>query len=254
MRHLLELTGVDRPRVCLLPTASGDPQESISSFYGVMDRFDCHATHVSLFRMEREWVDLRNHLIESGPHVRGRRIDAEPDRDLARSRARRDHARGWESGVLLAGQSAGAMCWFENGITSSAGQPRAAEGLGILPGTLSVHYARDPGRRTAFLREVSAGLPAGYGLDDGAGLLFEGTRPVEAFAGRQGARVVRVEPSEAADTGGIEAREMALRPDPPPPRAGVERRPGAGGDARAPSGARRDGGLPPPVVVVVFHA
>ena len=100
------------------------------------------------------------------------------------------------------------MCWFEHGITSSAGEPRRAEGLGLLPGTLCVHYARDPERRTCLLTEVEGGLAAGYGIDDGAGLLFEGTRPVEAFAGRRGARVVRVE------RGPDGVREMALRPIP----------------------------------------
>ena len=43
VRHLLELTGAERPRVCLLPTASGDPQEEIANFYSVLDRFDCVA-------------------------------------------------------------------------------------------------------------------------------------------------------------------------------------------------------------------
>jgi dipeptidase E len=208
VRHLLELTRVPNPRVCLLPTASGDPQESITDFYSVLDRFDCRPSHVSLFRMEREWVNLREHLLEQDliyaaggsmlnlVAIWGAHGLAEIMREA------------WQSGILLAGQSAGAMCWFEHGITSSAGDPRVADGLGFLPGALSVHYARDPGRRTCLLREVSAGLSGGYGIDDGAGLLFEGTQPVEAFAGRGGARVVRVE------SAGGDARELELQPIP----------------------------------------
>ncbi len=208
VRQLLELTGVENPRVCLLPTASGDPQQSISDFYSVLDRFDCRPTHVSLFRMEREWVNLRDHLLEQDL------IYAAGGSMLNLIAIWRAHGlaeimrEAWEAGILLSGQSAGAMCWFEHGITSSAGEPRAAEGLGLLPGTLCVHYARDPGRRIKLLSEVEAGLPAGYGIDDGAGLLFEGTRAVEAFAGRQGSRVVRVEPG----AGGV--REMPLQPIP----------------------------------------
>ncbi len=67
----------------------------------------------------------------------------------------------WESGVVLSGQSAGAMCWFEHGVTLSAGKPRVADGMGFLPGALSVHYARDPERRECLLREVKGGLAAG---------------------------------------------------------------------------------------------
>ena len=118
----------------------------------------------------------------------------------------------WEAGILLAGQSAGAMCWFQHGITSSAGEPRVADGLGFLPGTLCVHYARDPGRRTCLLREIQGGLPGGFAIDVGAGLLFEGNRPVEAFAGRHGARVVRVEPGPEG-VGELALRPIPLRPE-----------------------------------------
>ena len=205
VRHLLELTHVSNPRVCLLPTASGDPQTSITDFYSVLDRFDCRPTHVSLFRMEREWVNLREHLLEQDLiYVAGGSM-------LNLIAIWRAHGLAaimrdaWEGGILLAGQSAGAMCWFEHGITASAGEPRVADGLGLLPGTLCVHYARDSERRTCLLREIGAGLPGGYAIDDGAGLLFERTSPVEAFAGRPGARVVRVE----SGVGGV--RELPLQ-------------------------------------------
>ena len=194
VRHLLDLTGAERPRVCLLPTASGDPREGIGSFHGVLASRECEASHISLFRLERERVDLREHLLEQDLiYVAGGSML----NLIAIWRAHgldRILAEAWKRGVLLAGQSAGAMCWFELGITASSGRPKPARGLGLLPGSLSVHYGRDPQRRAALLDEIASGeLPGGYALDDGAGLLFEGTRPVEAFAGARGARVVRVE-------------------------------------------------------------
>ena len=194
VRHLLDLTGAERPRVCLLPTASGDPQEGIGSFHTVLGSRECEASHISLFRLERERVDLREHLLEQDLiYVAGGSML----NLIAIWRAHgldRILAEAWKRGVLLAGQSAGAMCWFEFGITASSGRPVPARGLGLLPGTLSVHHGRDPQRRAALLDEIASGeLPGGYALDDGAGLLFEGTRPVEAFAGTRGARVVRVE-------------------------------------------------------------
>jgi len=208
VRHLLDLTAAERPRVCLLPTAGGDPQEGIQSFYSVLGRFECEPSHVSLFRLEREQVDLRSHLMAQDLiYVAGGSM-------LNLIAIWRAHgldeilADAWRAGILLAGQSAGAMCWFELGITASAGKPRPAAGLGLLPGSLSVHYGRDPERRETLLEEVGEGLPDGYALDDGAGLLFEGTRPVEAFAGARGARVVRVERD------GPRARELELHPIP----------------------------------------
>ena len=194
VRHLLDLTGAERPRVCLLPTASGDPQEGIGSFHTVLGSHECEPSHISLFRLERERVDLREHLLEQDLiYVAGGSML----NLIAIWRAHglgRILAEAWKRGVLLAGQSAGAMCWFEFGITASSGRPVPARGLGLLPGTLSVHHGRDPQRRAALLDEIaSRELPGGYALDDGAGLLFEGTRPVEAFAGTRGARVVPVE-------------------------------------------------------------
>ena len=210
--HLLRLTRVDRPRVCLLPTAGGDPAEAIQSYYSVLDRFDCRASHLSLFRLERDRVDVRRHLLDQDLiYVAGGSM-------LNLVAIWRAHGldsilrEAWEQGTLIAGQSAGAMCWFERGITVSRGAPEVVAGFGFLPGSLSVHYGRDPGRREVYLEAVSAGLEAGFALDDGAGLLFEGRRAVEAFAGRRHARVVRVE------LNGDGVRELQLRPIPLPYR------------------------------------
>jgi len=209
VRHLLDLTGAARPRICLLPTAGGDPQDGIASFHSVLSRYECEASHISLFRLERENVHVRDHLLEQDLiYVAGGSML----NLIAIWRAHgldRILSEAWASGVLLAGQSAGAMCWFELGITASSGKPKPAGGLGLLPGSLSVHYGRDPHRRTALLDAVAGGaLPGGYALDDGAGLLFEGTRPVEAFAGARGARVVRVQRE------GGRAVELELHPIP----------------------------------------
>ena len=227
VRHLLELTHVPNPRVCLLPTASGDPQQSITDFYSVLDRFDCRPTHVSLFRMEREWVNLREHLLEQDL------IYAAGGSMLNLIAIWRAHGlaeimrEAWQAGILLAGQSAGAMCWFEHGITSSAGEPRRAEGSASCRARSASTTRATRGGGRCLLAEVEGGLPAGYGIDDGAGLLFEGTRPVEAFAGRRGARVVRVE-----SRAGRRSRDGASA-DPAAPGARPRRRSGDAGDAGA---------------------
>jgi peptidase E len=113
----------------------------------------------------------------------------------------------WQAGIVLAGLSAGAMCWFEAGITKGMALPRPVGGLGFLPGSASVHYDGEPDRRPAYLAAVAAGaLPAGYGIDDGVGLLFRGTRLAEVVAARPGLRAFRVDAVEGA------AREHELEP------------------------------------------
>jgi dipeptidase E len=208
VRHLLALTGAESPRVCFIPTAGGDDQAGIADFYLALDGVDYRPSHVSLFRREHERIDLRRHLLSQDLiYVAGGSM-------LNLLAVWRAHGlpavlrEAWESGVLLAGQSAGAMCWFEHGITSSLGEPSPAPGLGLLPGSLCVHYGADPVRRHAYLRAVSGGLAGGYALDDGAGLLFEGKAAIEAFTGRRDARVVKV----LAE--GRQAHEIPLRAEP----------------------------------------
>jgi dipeptidase E len=99
----------------------------------------------------------------------------------------------WRQGIVLAGQSAGAMCWFEAGITKSSGKPTPGAGLGLLEGSLCVHYNNEPERRAAYLDAVGNGMPGGFGLDDYAGLLWEGNSPPSALTVRRGARAYRVQ-------------------------------------------------------------
>ena len=112
-----------RPRICILPTASGDTSEQIGRFYAAFGERACEPSDLSLFRLGRRPIALRDHLLAQ---------------DLSTSAAAacvnllavwEAHDLGailslaWRQGIVLAGQSAGAMCWFEAGITKSSGRP-----------------------------------------------------------------------------------------------------------------------------------
>jgi peptidase E len=100
----------------------------------------------------------------------------------------------WRRGTVLAGLSAGAMCWFEGGVTCSSGRPAPLEGLGLLEGSLTVHADGEPERLPPWLAGVRDGiLPGGWALDDGVGLLFRGRRPARLVSSRPGAGAVRVD-------------------------------------------------------------
>jgi dipeptidase E len=118
----------------------------------------------------------------------------------------------WERGIVLAGLSAGAMCWFEGGITLSGGFAAPAAGLGLLPGSLSVHLDGEPERLPVFREAIATGrLPAGYAADDGAALLLRGTELERCVSSRASARVLTI----AADgEGGTVERELSVTPLP----------------------------------------
>jgi peptidase E len=101
----------------------------------------------------------------------------------------------WERGTVLAGISAGAMCWFEGGVTKSSGPPETIGGLGLLPGSLSVHADGEPERLPVWLDAIAEGvLPGGWAADDGVGLIFRGRRLERAVSSRPGATALRVDP------------------------------------------------------------
>jgi peptidase E len=89
----------------------------------------------------------------------------------------------WESGVVLAGVSAGSVCWHVGGTTDSFGPELRAitDGLAFLPWSNGAHYDAEEQRRPLYHRLVTEGvLPAGYATDNGVGLRYERTDMVEA--------------------------------------------------------------------------
>jgi dipeptidase E len=191
---VLRLTGVPRPRVCLLPTAGGDSEAQIRRFYETYEDRLCEPTHVSLFRLGRTPVPLRDHLLaQDAIYVGGGSMV----NLLAIWRAQGlDEIlhEAWRAGVVLAGLSAGSMCWFEWGVTTSSGQPSPAPGLGFLPGSNSVHHGSEPARRPVFLDAVrTQEIPPGWAVDDGAALRFSGTALAEVVSARPHARAYAVD-------------------------------------------------------------
>lgn len=190
---ILSLARRREPRILFLPTASGDPSAQIAAFRATFGGGACRPRHLSLFRLEHEPDDLRALILaQDVVYVGGgsmRNLLA-IWREHGLDRILRE---AWEEGVVLAGLSAGGMCWFEHGVTCSTGRPAPVRGLGFLPGSFSVHYDGDPTRRPVFLDAVARGaMPGGYGADDSVGLLFDDRRLVRIVSARPGARAYRV--------------------------------------------------------------
>jgi dipeptidase E len=194
---VLELTGRDRPRVCFLPTASGDADHYVVRFYR---HFACRAdaSHVSLFRRDRVGGavegDLMAHLLAQDViYVGGGNV-------VSLLGTWRAHgldevlAAAWRRGVVLCGPSAGSLCWFAEALTAFHGKPRRVQGLGLLPYSNCVHYDAEPERRAEYHRFVGDGMCSGYAADDGAALHFKGRRLAGVVASRPNARAFRVEP------------------------------------------------------------
>jgi peptidase E len=115
----------------------------------------------------------------------------------------------WEAGIVLAGSSAGMICWFEASITDSFGPQLAPlhDGLGFLPGSACPHYDGEDRRRPVYREAVAAGFPGGYAADDQVALRFDGVTLVECVTAREGASAWRIE----GDGGAVAERALPTR-------------------------------------------
>jgi dipeptidase E len=192
-QYILALARRPRPRVCFLGTASGDAESYRLQFYRAYAQLDCQVTDLPLFQTPL-------------PHDLGRFV---PEQDVfyigggstvnllavwRRHGLDRLLRTAWEAGAVLAGMSAGAICWFEAFVTDSIGQDLAAsrDGLGFLLGSACPHYRDDPKRRPTYHRLIAEGFPPGLAIDDSAAVHFQGPDFIDVVAERPDAQAYRV--------------------------------------------------------------
>jgi peptidase E len=190
--YVLEQAAGPEPRVCFLPTASGDSERYIQSFYTAFSRYDCQPTHLSVFGRVS---DLREALLgQDVIYVGGGNTKSMLGlwREWGVGEVLRE---AWEAGVVLAGVSAGAICWFEQGVTDSwAGKLSVLEGLGFLPGSCCPHYDGEADRRPTYHDLLSRGsIAPGYAADDGAALHFRDRELFRVVTSRPQAKAYRVQ-------------------------------------------------------------
>lgn len=210
--YVLALSGAERPRICFLPTASGDADHYVVRFYRRFGGARAEPSHVSLFRRDTTAGavegDIEQHLLQQDViYVGGGSLKSL----LGAWRAHgldRTLERAWRRGVLLCGLSAGSLCWFSDAVTAFHGPSERVKGLGFLPYSNCVHYDGEPERRDAFRRLVGDGVPAGYGVDDGAALVFHGSELAEVVTSKPQATAYAVE-RDASGT--VHERRLAAR-------------------------------------------
>jgi peptidase E len=203
---VLSLARRSPPRVCFVPTASGDSAAYVADFYRAFAARDCRASDVLLF--DRRIADLRDHVLDQDVVYVGGGSTANLLGVWRAHGLDRVLVEAWREGIVLCGVSAGMNCWFQQSVTDSFDLDRLAplkDGLGLLPGSACPHYDGEEQRRPTYHRLVASGeLTAGWAADDGAALVFAGTDLDEVVASRPGAAAYRVQ--RTADGGVLERR------------------------------------------------
>ena len=205
-RYILGLARAVKPKVCFIPTASNDPAARVRRFYRAFREIECTPSHLDLFR--QTVVDIEGYLREQDVIYVG---GGNTRNLLALWRlwgVDRAVIAAYRRGTVLAGVSAGALCWFREGVTDSwPGRLAPLRCLGLIDASFAPHYDSEGERRPVFQRLIARGtLRSGFAADDGVALRFENERFREAVSDVTGASAWRVR------RGVRGARERALPP------------------------------------------
>lgn len=196
--YVLKQVEKPRPKVCFVPTAAGDSQDYINRFYRSFRRYDCEPTHLSLFRGHT--AEIEKFILEQdifyvgGGNTRNLLTlwrDWGVDRFLRRA---------YENGAVLAGISAGSLCWFEQGVTDSVpGRLSSLPCLGWLKGSNCPHYDGEKERRPSYHRLMKNGeIGPGLATDDGVAAHFIDEKLSGFVSSHPEKRAYRVETRDGA--------------------------------------------------------
>ena len=190
--YILGQAEIHTPKVCFVPTASGDAENYISRFYHAFENHECTPSHLSLFRPPTR--DLEDYVMDKDIiYVGGGNTKnllalwKEWGLDGIMRKA-------WQHGKIMAGVSAGSICWFEEGVTDSFGDGlEPLKTLGFLKGSNCPHYDGEKDRRPAYQEFVGCGrVTAGYAADDGAALHYIDEQLIKAVSSRPEAKAYHV--------------------------------------------------------------
>ena len=143
--YIVNQSSQDKPSICFIPTATGDDKGYIENFYKAFDSLKCQTSHIDFFKRT---IDLEQHIPKQDIIFVGggnTKSMLAVWKDWGLDELLRN---AYESGTVMSGVSAGAICWFEKGITDSwAYDLEVMDCLGFVNGICCPHYDEEPARR-----------------------------------------------------------------------------------------------------------
>ena len=191
-RYVLRQARRARPRVAFVGTASGDAESYVTRFMDAFAGLDCEPTHLPFFRRTPELRDfvLEQDVIYVGGGNTRSMLAVWSEWGLPELLRE-----AWQAGSVLAGISAGAICWFGQGVTDSGADALdAIDGLGLLTGSCCPHYDGEPDRRPGYRAMLESGkIAPGFAIDDEAALHFVGGDLLQVVCTKSGSTAYRLE-------------------------------------------------------------
>ncbi len=146
-KYILKQANKKTPRICFIPTATGDNEAYKVNFYSTFTNLDCHPSHLDFFKRTPNLNDLileQDVIFVGGGNTKSM-LAVWKEWGLGKILKKAYH-----NGVVMSGVSAGAICWFQNGITDSwASDLKLMPCLNFTKGTCCPHYDEEPERKPA---------------------------------------------------------------------------------------------------------
>lgn len=176
VKEIIKLTGKEKPRICYLPTASGDSEQGIIRWYELVSDLSVEPhvqkVWISSYNMKESFeevlLSMDAIMVGGGNTLNMMAIWKAQGIDVVLRKV-------LEKGIVLSGGSAGSLCWFVNGTTDSRPKELSVvEGLGFLPFSHSPHYHSEEYRQPLYHKNIENGIfKAGYAMDDFSGIIFK---------------------------------------------------------------------------------
>jgi aminopeptidase N len=193
-KYILDQSDKEKPHICFIPTATGDNEAYKVNYYSTFSKLNCSPIHLDFFKRTPDLEELIKHqdiIFVGGGNTKSMlAVWKDWGLDLILKEA-------YERGVIMCGVSAGAICWFEEGVTDSWSEElKVMDCLGFVKGACCPHYDEEPQRRPSLSKFLTEGvMQSCYAVDGGCALHIENEEVYKAvvFAKDKNAYLVDLE-------------------------------------------------------------
>ena len=190
-KYIVSLVNKKVPKICFIPTASGDNDLYKLNFYRAFSKLNCETSHIDFFSRTEELEEkiLSQDIVYVGGGNTKSMLAVWREWNLDKYLLK-----AYNKGTVLAGVSAGAICWFDQGITDSwASSLNVIDCLGLIPGTCCPHYDSEKDRKPSVHKFIKGGkIKFTYAIEDGAAMHFIENKPFKNISFFKDSKVYNV--------------------------------------------------------------
>ena len=199
-KYILDQSEKDVPNICFIPTATGDNEAYKVNYYSTFSKLDCLPSHLDFFKRTPDLKELilkQDIIFVGGGNTKSMlAVWKDWGLDLVLKEA-------YEKGVIMSGVSAGAICWFDQGITDSwAEDLKVMDCLGFIEGACCPHYDEEPQRKPSLNKFITEKvLKSCYAVDGGCALHIEDEKEFKSvvFSKNKNSFLVEMKDNQVAE-------------------------------------------------------